>query len=86
MHYDAKVITRLKKIEGQLRAIRRMMEEERDCKEVVTQLSAVRSGVDRTIGVVVSDNLLECITKAEGDDVQVNELVQQAMNLVIKSR
>lgn len=86
MHYDDKVITRLKKVEGQVRAIRRMMEEHRDCKEVVTQLSAVRSGVDRTIGVVVTDNLLECIAKAEGDDVQVNELVQQAMNLVIKSR
>lgn len=86
MHYDDKVITRLKKVEGQVRAIRRMMEEQRDCKEVVTQLSAVRSGVDRTIGVVVTDNLLECIAKAEGDDVQVNELVQQAMNLVIKSR
>lgn len=86
MHYDDKVITRLKKVEGQVRAIRRMMEEQRDCKEVVTQLSAVRSGVDRTIGVVVTDNLLECIAKAEGDDVQVNELVQQAMSLVIKSR
>ncbi|MBS7345477.1 MAG: metal-sensing transcriptional repressor, partial [Caryophanon sp.] len=50
MQYDAKVTARMKKIEGQLRGVLRMMEEEKDCKEVITQLSAIRSAVDRTIG------------------------------------
>lgn len=86
MQYDAKVVNRLKKIEGQMRAILRMMDEGKDCKEVITQLSAVRSGVDRTIGVIVTENLVDCIAQADGDDVKVNELVQQAMNLVVKTR
>lgn len=85
MKYDAKTMNRIKRIEGQLRGILRMMEEEKDCKEVITQLSAVRSGVDRTIGVIVSNNLMVCIQKADTDD-EMNETIQEAINLVVKSR
>ncbi len=86
MQYDAKAMNRLKRIEGQLRGVLRMMEEGKDCKEVITQLSAIRSGVDRTIGVIVTDNLLECIRENEGDDDKMNEVVQEAITLVVKSR
>jgi len=61
------------------------MEEEKDCKEVITQLSAVRSGVDRTIGVIVSNNLLECIKEADTED-EMTDTIQEAINLVVKSR
>ena len=86
MNYDVKVSHRLKRIKGQLRAVLRMMEEEKDCKEVITQLSAIRSGVDRTIGVIATENLLSCIQEAERDEARVNEVVKKAMELVIKSR
>lgn len=86
MNYDVKVSHRLKRIEGQLRAVLRMMEEEKDCKEVITQLSAIRSGVDRTIGVIATENLISCIQEAERDEARVNEVVKKAMELVIKSR
>ncbi len=85
LKYDAKTVNRIKRIEGQLRGILRMMEEEKDCKEVITQLSAVRSGVDRTIGVIVSNNLLACIKEADTDD-DMNDTIQEAINLVVKSR
>lgn len=86
MEYDNKVTNRVKRLEGQLRGILRMMEEGKDCKEVITQLSAVRSGVDRTIGVIVSENLVECVQNAEGDQSKMNEFVQEAVNLLVKSR
>ena len=85
MKYDVKTTNRIKRIEGQLRGILRMMEEEKDCKEVITQLSAVRSGVDRTIGVIVSNNLMACIQNADTED-EVNDTIQEAINLVVKSR
>ncbi len=84
--YDNKVTNRIKRLEGQLRGILRMMEEGKDCKEVITQLSAVRSGVDRAIGVIVSENLVECVRNAEGDELKMNEFVQEAVNLLVKSR
>lgn len=85
MKYDVKTINRIKRIEGQLRGILRMMEEEKDCKEVITQLSAVRSGVDRTIGVIVSNNLMTCIRNADTED-EMNDTIQEAISLVVKSR
>lgn len=86
MEYTDQVKNRVKRMEGQLRGILKMMEEEKDCKAVITQLSAVRSAVDRTVGVIVSTNLLECVQKAEGDDEKMNEVIQEAVNLVVKSR
>jgi len=84
--YDDKMKNRIKRMEGQLRGILKMMEEGEDCKAVITQLSAVRSGVDRLIGLIVSQNLLECIQNADGDEQAVNESIQEAVNLFVKSR
>jgi DNA-binding FrmR family transcriptional regulator len=84
--YDNNVRNRVKRIEGQLRGIVKMMEEGKDCKAVITQLSAVRSGVDRTIGLIVSQNLIECIQNANGDEEALNESVQEAVSLFVKSR
>ncbi|KGR90667.1 hypothetical protein CD30_09920 [Ureibacillus massiliensis 4400831 = CIP 108448 = CCUG 49529] len=84
--YDDKIKNRIKRIEGQLRGIVKMMEEGKDCKAVITQLSAVRSGVDRSIGLIVSQNLIECIQNANGDEEVLNESVQEAVNLFVKSR
>ncbi len=84
--YDDKVRNRVKRMEGQLRGILKMMDEGKDCKDVITQLSAVRSGVDRSIGLIVSQNLIECIQNANGDEEALNESVQEAVNLFVKSR
>lgn len=85
MQYNDKVKDRVKRIEGQLRGILSMMEDGRNCKDVITQLSAVRSGTDRIIGVIVSENLVECVTKAE-EGKDINLQIQEAVNLLVKSR
>ena len=86
MTYDEKVKNRLSRMEGQLRGIQRMMEEGKDCQDVITQLSAVRSGVERAIGLIVSENLVECVRAAEGNEEQVNESIAEAVKLLVKSR
>lgn len=87
MDYDQKVMNRLKRIEGQIKGIIKMMEEKKDCKDIVTQLSASRSAIDRAIGVIVSANLVECINNPEAnEDKTEEELVQEAVNLLVKSR
>lgn len=88
MHYDSQVKNRLKRLEGQIRGILNMMEEEKDCKEVITQLSASRTAIDRTIGVIVSENLIECVKKADlkEDDIKKEELIKEAVQLLVKSR
>ncbi len=87
MEYNDKVKNRLKRVEGQIKGILRMMEEGKDCKEVITQLSASRTAIDRTIGVIVSENLVECIRQMENSDERTHEdVVKEAVDLLVKSR
>ena len=86
MTYDDKVKNRLSRMEGQLHGIQRMMEEGKDCQDVITQLSAVRPGVERAIGLIVSENLVECVRAAEDNEEQVNESIAEAVKLLVKSR
>ncbi|WP_053362225.1 metal-sensitive transcriptional regulator [Bacillus sp. FJAT-27251] len=87
MEYNGQMKNRVKRIEGQLRGILRMMEEGNDCKDVITQLSAARSAIDRSIGLVVSSNLVECVRKADVQgEQQTDDLIKEAVNLLVKSR
>lgn len=86
MKYDPKVTSRLKKIEGQVRGVLRMMEEEKNCKDVVIQLSAIRSAIDRTMGVIVTDNLMSCLLEEKEALHDKNEAVKEAIDLLVKSR
>ncbi|MHA2855295.1 metal-sensitive transcriptional regulator [Paenibacillus lautus] len=86
MDYNDQMKNRVKRIEGQLRGILKMMEENQNCKEVITQLSATRTAIDRTIGVVVSSNLVECVQQAAETGQDTEKLVVEAVNLLVKSR
>ena len=52
-----KVLNRLRRTEGQIRGIQKMIDEEKECIDVITQLSAVRSSIDRVMGMIVAENL-----------------------------
>lgn len=86
MEYDKQMINRMKRIEGQVRGVLKMMEDEKECRDVVTQMSAVRSAIDRTAALVVSQNLEECIRSEQGDNQDSEELIKEAVNLLVKSR
>ena len=87
MEYEKQMKNRVKRIEGQLRGILKMMEDNKECREVITQLSATRSAIDRTIGVIVSSNLVECVREAnESGDKNPDDLVKEAVKLLVKSR
>lgn len=86
MEYTDQMKNRVKRIEGQVKAILRMMEEGKDCKDLVVQLSAARNALDRTIGVVVSTNLEQCVREQieKGEDTE--KFIQEAVNLLVKSK
>ena len=63
-----------------------MMEEGKDCVDIVTQLSAVRSSIDRTISLIVAENLVECVQENIKDGSTGEERIQQAIQLLMKSR
>ena len=61
----AAVLNRLRRAQGQLAGVISMIEQGRDCKEVVTQLAAVSRALDRAGFKIVATGLRECITGAQ---------------------
>lgn len=86
MKYDDNVKKRLKRIEGQVRGILNMMEDQKHCKEVVAQLSAVRSATDKAIAYIVATNLEQCIVQNQEAGENTDRFVKEAVELLIKSR
>ena len=82
----SKYITRLKRLEGQLRGIQKMMEEERDCVDIITQLTAVRSSVDRIIELMITENLTTCINEPLEDPQAQKERLEKAVKYLIKRK
>src|SRR5699024_7715331 len=68
MDYDKKMVNRIKRVQGQLNGVIKMMEEEKHCKDVVTQLSASKSSIQRLIAIIISENLIECVRVAEDNN------------------
>lgn len=86
MEYNNKIKNRLKRAEGQIRGVLHMMEQERDCNDVISQLTAVKTAIDRTIGVIVSTNLEQCVREQVLNGKDRSEAVKEALELLIKSR
>ena len=65
------VLKRLKRIEGQVRGLQKMVSEERGCESIVTQLAAVRSAIDSTGALVLNNYMHLCFRPTEVADTAV---------------
>jgi DNA-binding FrmR family transcriptional regulator len=67
------VVKRLRRAEGQIRGVIAMLDDGRDCAEVVTQLAAVSRALDRAGFKIIASGLQQCVTaQANGDDRSVD--------------
>lgn len=55
------LLKRLKRLEGQVRGVQRMIDDERDCKEIVQQLSAIRSAAHQTSLALIREHASACL-------------------------
>ena len=72
------VLNRLSRAIGHLQSVKAMVEEGRDCSEVLIQIAAVRSAIDNTGKLILQDHLKHCImdAAAEGDQKAIDDLCQ----------
>ncbi|MEX2461427.1 MAG: metal-sensitive transcriptional regulator [Paenibacillaceae bacterium] len=84
--YTEEMKTRLRRIEGQVRGVLRLMEEGKSCKDIVSQLSAVRNASDKAIANIVVENLQQCMLEEQAAGRETSKLVQEAVELLVKSR
>jgi DNA-binding FrmR family transcriptional regulator len=72
----AEVVARLRRIGGQVRGIERMVEEDRDCREVVTQLAAIKAAVASLNTFVAETYARDCLCSTEQiDTAEVSRLL-----------
>jgi DNA-binding FrmR family transcriptional regulator len=76
------VINRIKRAQGQLAGVLRMLEEGRECEDVVTQLAAVSRALDRAGFAIVATGLQQCLTHGdELDSLDVKKMEKLFLSL-----
>lgn len=77
---------RLSRIEGQVRGVSRMVEEERYCIDVLAQISAIQAALDKVAIGLVSDHTRECVIGADGEQraERTEELIEAIDRLVAR--
>ncbi len=78
------VVVRLKRIEGQIRGVQRMVEERRQCGDVLTQLLAVRSSLDQVALQVFNEQIENCISPQNAVDAETKRRLQESVKLWAK--
>ena len=77
------VVSRLRRVEGQIAGIVRMIEDGRDCKDVVTQLAAASRALDKAGFKIIATGLRHCMTESEDGEraVDVAEMERLFLSL-----
>ena len=80
-------LTRLARIEGQVRGLSRMIEEDRSCIDVVTQIAAVRAALRRVEEEVLRDHISHCVEHAivSGNAAEQRRMVTELMDVLGRS-
>ena len=78
------LLNRLSRIEGQIRGIRRMVEEEAYCIDIITQVSAARSALNSFSREILSDHIRHCVTEdvKEGSQDKIDELINTLQKMM----
>ncbi|UUU28862.1 metal-sensitive transcriptional regulator [Streptomyces sp. CA-210063] len=81
------VLNRLRRAQGQISGVIKMIEEGRDCEDVVTQLAAASRALDRAGFAIIATGLQQCLTDAEknGRDGETNEQMRARLEKLFLS-
>jgi DNA-binding FrmR family transcriptional regulator len=81
------VLKRLKRIEGQVRGLARMVEDDRYCIDIVTQLSAARAALRRAEEEILADHAAHCVEHAiaSGDKAEQRRKVSELIEVLSRS-
>lgn len=76
--------TRLRRVEGQVRGILRMLDEGRECEDVITQLTAVRAGLDQATLALLDHHVERCVLTGAAAEPDQLKQIQRAMRLIAR--
>jgi DNA-binding FrmR family transcriptional regulator len=86
-HAKSSVLKRLNRIEGQVRGLSRMVENDRYCIDIVTQLSAVRAALRRAEEEILADHVANCVEHAiaSGNKAEQRRKITELMDVLSRA-
>ena len=80
------IIKRLNRIEGQVKGIQKMVEDERYCVDILVQISAIRSAINRVGNIILENHIKGCVSNSikEGETQESEELISELMETINK--
>jgi CsoR family transcriptional regulator, copper-sensing transcriptional repressor len=83
-HDKAKIMARLRRMEGQVRGVQRMVDEDQYCLDVLTQLSAIIAAARQTGLLVLEDHVRGCVLGSERaqDEIDREELLTELIGAI----
>jgi DNA-binding FrmR family transcriptional regulator len=79
------VLNRLSRIIGHLEGVKRMVDDDVDCSDILIQLSAVRSAINSTGKIILSDHINHCLVRAyEENDTELISKLNDAIDKFLK--
>jgi DNA-binding FrmR family transcriptional regulator len=80
------VLRRLNRIEGQIKGLKRLVEEDTYCVDVMTQISSIHEALRGAGKILMRNHLQHCVTDAlrDGDDARAEKTYQEMMDLIYK--
>jgi len=76
------ILNRLKRLEGQIRGLQSMIEQDKECEEILTQVMAAKSALDQVGLHIIRHAMHECLL--DDEDQSRDELIDDALNVFLK--
>lgn len=80
------IINRLKRAEGQLRGVQKMIEENQECFDIMTQLTAIRSSINSTMGLVIAQKLPKSLKNLKRIPIFKKSVLTKPFNSLSRSK
>lgn len=80
-----KIVARIRTVKGHLTGIEKMIEDDKDCKEIMIQIAAIKSSVDRIGHLLIENYAEQCLLDAaKGDQQELQQKVKDTLDLIMK--
>ncbi len=77
------ILKRLRRVEGQVKGIQRMVEEEKLCSDILVQIAAARSAINKVGGIILENHSKNCLRNALNEEEQEKQ-IGELIDIVIK--
>jgi len=82
--YKKTLLNRVKRVEGQVKGIERMIEEEEFCGDILMQISAARSALNKVGGIILENYAKKCIVQKQNLLDQSDDALDELIDIILK--